>query len=1373
MGTKGYDVFISYSRMDAKHATDIHQLLEGKGLRTFFDRSNLPLGLPWLQALEKAIDDSKAVLILVGPSGFGNTQQYERQYAIFCQTREHALPVIPVILPGAGNIPVGFLHLLTWIDFSRCARVIDAPGELERLLLALRGDETRSAGPREAICPYRGLDAFREEDASFFFGRGNAEDATTPIGALVQKVREHSFVMVVGRSGTGKSSLVFAGLMPALRRNRDKFWTVVSIRPGSDALRALAEAFNPRDPDQGAAEYATKITREVEALQSGDRDQLAQMVADYLATVEGKPDRLLLYVDQWEELYSQAPDTVDPARAGPYRKKVERFIELLLTASRIAPVTVVATVRADFYDPLIRHQELQTILPAQQVILTGMSRTDLEQTITEPAKILGLTFDPPKLVQNILDDVGNDDGMLPLLQFALKETWARRDDGKMTLAAYEAAGGVKEAIKTTAERTFENLSPGEQQAARQLFLRLVTPGEGKEDTRARAVMPEAEIQRKIVQQFASAKARLLVTGSDRASRPIVEVAHEALIRTWPRLREWIDTNREKLRWRAAIVEAKKEWELQDKREDMLLPAGFQLERARTLLNDPGDITIDDISEFVSLSVARAEKDRIKKEEELKQRQEAQRRKARAQLITTCTLSGAALIVAFFLGLLLWETRQTQRRETFVMTGIADRAMSEARYERAMRAALEDLPTGFRMPWHLGWSAPEIEVLEAKLAGAAQASRSQLRLDVHGGEVRSATFSPDGARLLTASEDGVARIWDPGNGALIAELKGHEKGIISAQFNLRGTKIVTASIDHTARIWDTATGAQLVRISGHGGIVFSAAFSPDEKIVATASADGTARLWDAATGRQLLSLEPHAGTVTGVAFNPNGDRVVTALQDRTARVWDTATGAQTLELQGHGNAVRGVAFSPDGTRIVTASWDHTARVWDARTGAELLRLDGHSDAVRSAVFSPDGTRIATASNDGTARVWDARTGATTLQFNGHRAAVVNVAFDKLGERIATASEDGTARVWDCRDPRSLLRLDPGTGFIIGGAFSRDGTRIATASSGRIATIWNASNGNRLVDLVGHEGVVRSVSFNRDGSRIVTASSDKTARVWDTATGHELLRIEGQAPFRSAAFSPDGQRIVTASEDRTATVWSAADASLLLSLKGHQDALWSATFSPLGDRIVTASEDATARVWDAQTGTALAVLRGHDGQAVVSAAFSPDGTRIVTASWDHTALVWDANTGRILPAPIGNGPMKLAHKGFLVFSAAFSPAGDRIVTASGDRNVHVWDATTGVEILSLKGHSANVRAAVFSPDSARLLTTSEDGTALVWDARWLATLHGDQLAYAVCHEKLVGDVQEFNYEDRAADSALSDFVGENACHQYGRPRDGKIK
>src|SRR5262249_22493938 len=256
-------------RADARCAADIDSALRQKGLRTFFDRRDLAPGLPWIRALEEAIGASKAAIILLGPSGLGDTQQYERELAFVRQTGETNFPVVPVVLPGTRDPPFNFLRVVTWVDFSTVAKILDAPDQLQRLLMAVQTRLEDAKAAQLDICPYRGLDAFREEDSAFFFGRGSANDPASPIGQLVAKVRALGFVMVVGRSGSGKSSLVYAGLVPVLRREVNRFWNVLSLRPGSEPLRSLAAAFNPRTESEGAAEYATKITKEADDLRTG------------------------------------------------------------------------------------------------------------------------------------------------------------------------------------------------------------------------------------------------------------------------------------------------------------------------------------------------------------------------------------------------------------------------------------------------------------------------------------------------------------------------------------------------------------------------------------------------------------------------------------------------------------------------------------------------------------------------------------------------------------------------------------------------------------------------------------------------------------------------------------------------------------------------------------------------------------------------------------------------------------------------------------------------------------------------------------------------------------------------------------------------
>jgi WD40 repeat protein/serine/threonine protein kinase len=585
--------------------------------------------------------------------------------------------------------------------------------------------------------------------------------------------------------------------------------------------------------------------------------------------------------------------------------------------------------------------------------------------------------------------------------------------------------------------------------------------------------------------------------------------------------------------------------------------------------------------------------------------------------------------------------------------VANVQMAEASLEMGLfgrvRARLDAAPEAYR-GWDWYW-------LDARF------DRSLAALIGHTGGVLSASFSPDGTRIVTASTDKTARVWDAVTGASLAELTGHTGRVVSASFSPDGTRVVTASYDRTARVWDAVTGASLAELAGHTESLFSASFSPDGTRVVTASNDHTARVWDASTGASVAELIGHTDPVYSGSFSPDGTRIVTVSNDKTARVWDASTGESLAGLTGHTDWVSSASFSPDGTRIVTASTDKTARVWDVSTGA-VAEMARHTESLFSASFSPDGTRVVTASNDKTARVWNAVTGASLAELAGHKDPVFSASFSPEGTQIVTASSDGTARVWDTSTGAPLAELARHTDPVFAASFSPDGTRVVTASSDGTARVWDTSTGASVAELAGHTGRVLSAAFSPDGTRVVTASSDGTARVWDASTGASVTELAGHTEsLFSASFSPDGTRVVTASSDGTARVWDTSTGASVTELAGHIDSVYSASFSPDGTRVVTASSDGTARVWDTETGALLAELTGHPGE-VFSASFSPDGTRIVTASSDNSARVWDASTGASVAELAG-------HIGS-VYSASFSPDGTRIVTASGDKTARIWDA-----------------------------------------------------------------------------------------------------
>ncbi len=578
-------------------------------------------------------------------------------------------------------------------------------------------------------------------------------------------------------------------------------------------------------------------------------------------------------------------------------------------------------------------------------------------------------------------------------------------------------------------------------------------------------------------------------------------------------------------------------------------------------------------------------------------------------------------------------------------------------------------------------------------------------------VSSASFSPDGRRIVTASENSGAQIWDAESGKELQQFEGHSDEVTSASFSSDGQRIVTTSYDNTVRIWDADSGEELQQLDSDWERVNSASFSNDGRRIVTASYDNTVRIWDAASGAELQQLKGYPSTVIIASFSPDGQQIVT-ISEATVRIWDAESGAQLQKVEGHSSIVHSASFSPNGKQIVTASADNTVRIWDAASGAELQKFEGHSSIVHSASFSEDGQRILTASNDNTVRIWDAASGAELQKFEGHSSIVHSASFSKDGQRIVTASYDNTVRIWDTESDKKIQQLEGHSSILNSASFSEDGQRIVTASGDTTARVWNANSGAELQQLKGYEYGVNSASFSPDGQRIVTASWDNTVRVWNAESGKELQQLKGHSSAAySASFSPDGQRIVTASWDNTARVWDAESGAELLQLGGHSSSMNSASFSKDGRRIVTASWDNTARVWDAESGAELLQLDGHSS-IVNSASFSRDGQRIVTASNDNTTRVWDAESGAEL--------LQLDGHSSSVRSASFSRDGQRIVTASDDYTARVWDAESGALLQKLEGHTAPVRGANFSRDGQWIVTASVDNTARIWPAHNLTQL-----------------------------------------------------
>ncbi len=1181
--------------------------------------------------------------------------------------------------------------------------------QLTARFLELAQSARQEDAPAAGIAPYKGLLFFDESDADLFFGRE----------ALTARLAEHvidlamdsssCFLAVVGASGSGKSSLVRAGLAVALKRVG---WDTRVFTPTTNPLKML--------------------------------------MSNLSATRNGNPERVLIVVDQFEEVFTLCRDEMERIA----------FIEKLLASAqeRSKKTTVVIALRADFYSHCAQYPLLRQAVAAEQEYIGQMTAEELRRAIEEPARRGGWEFEPG-LVDVLLNDIGAqgasepEPGALPLLSHALLATWERRRGRTFTLGGYHASGGVRGAIAETAESVFnDQLNQTQQEIARDVFLRLTELGEGTEDTRRRAALNELVRQSAEATQLRAvlntlAEARLITLNEDSA-----EVAHEALIREWQRLHKWLTQDREGLLLHRHLTESAHEWEVRS-HDPAELYRGARLAQAREWALANEERLNASEQGFLAASMDQEQHDTLEREAQRQRELEAAQKlaeteKARAEeqasavkrLRQRGVFLASALVLALVAGIFSGVFANRSSTLATLNAEIANTAQAnevialqerQTAQQQSLISSVRELSSAANLNLEID---PERSILLALLAvnktylidhtvlpeaeealhQAVQASRIELTLHGHTDIVWSAVFSPDGTRIATASADGSAKIWDATTGKKLRSVKGSTYGSVwYAAFSPNGKLLATAGEDKIAYIWNATTGEEVFRLSGHTQQVYHIEFSPDGSRLATVGTDGTAKVWDVLTGKQLLTIDQGGGAVPyWVAFSPDGSRIAVANTggnriEGWASIWDAVTGQLLLTLPRQNAYVNSVAFSPDGKRIVTTSDDQTARIWDANNGKELLTLSGQTTNVANAAYSPDGTRLATAMGNRQVKVLDAATGRELLTLAGHSGGIFTVAFSPDGAHIVTASRDGTAKVWNVSPSRELLTVvnGPAIASPIGAklAYSSDGIRLAVAYSDPIAKVWDATTGKLLLSLAGHTDGVNYIAYNFDGTRIATAGSNGTARIWDAKTGNEELTLPGHEGLVSGiAFSPDGSRIATASFDGTAKIWDAKTGNEEITLSGHDGFVASVAFSPDGSRIATSGFDGTSIVWDVVTGKKLFSLTGHT-DTVRQVAFSPDGTRLATAGLDGSAKLWDAVSGKELHTLSGHtGP---------VFSVAFSSDGKTIATVSGDKTAKLWDVLTGKDLLTLQAPD-ELTGVAFSLDDSQLAVASRDGTARIY-------------------------------------------------------------
>jgi WD40 repeat protein/energy-coupling factor transporter ATP-binding protein EcfA2 len=1140
------------------------------------------------------------------------------------------------------------------------------------------------------VCPYRGLFAFREEDAPFFYGR----DAFTQM--LVEAVQKQSLVAVIGPSGSGKSSVVFAGLIPQLRSERT--WLIEAFRPGDRPFRNLAAKLVPLlETQMSETDQLLEINKLATALRQGDlrlRDAIARILE------KNSGERLLLVADQFEELYTLCRDA---------RERL-LFLDNLLEASEHTPnFTLVLTLRADFLGQALSYRPFGDALQYADLKLSPMNREELQAAVEQPAAMLGVTIESG-LTERILDAVSTQPGDLPLLEFALNQLWAKQRDAQLTHAAYEEIGGVEAALSRYAEEAYGRLNEEEKERARRIFIQLVRPGEGTEDTRRLATRIEVgEENWDLVTRLACA--RLVVSSRDEAlGEETVEIVHEALIGGWERLRLWIELDRNFRTWQERLRASLRQWEASGRDEGALLRGAPLAEAESWLKLRPVELSP---AERVFIQLSLELRDRERKERE--------RRWQR----TIFGLAGGLGVVSILAVGAFWQWQQAEKRRTNAeLNSLSERSQVLFNSDNRVDALIASLIAGIKLKRTIWAEADTRTQVVAKLQQAVYGVRKIKTLEGHNALVRRVSFSPDGKTLVSASDDGIVKLWNL-EGKELQTLKGHNDWVYRVSFSPDSKTFASASADKTIKLWNLQ-GKLLQTLRGHGEAVTSVVFSPDGKTIASASADKTIKLWNL-QGKLLQTLRGHGEAVTSVVFSPDGKTIASASADKTIKLWNlegielqTFKGHSALktiklwnlegrELQtfkGYSALVSSVSFSPDGKTIAGLSPNNTVKLWNIE-GRELQAFKGHNAPVRSVSFSPDGKMIASASGDQTIKLWNLE-GRELQTFKGDSVLVSSISFSPDGKTLASGSDDGTVKLWNLegRELQTLKGHTAGHSALVSSiSFSSDGKTLASGSDDGTVKLWNLE-GRELQTFKGLSNLVISVSFSADGKTIAAASTDGTVKVWNLE-GRELQTFKWhKTPPIYVSFSADGKTIATLHANNTVKLWNLEGRELQtvkVTTIGAANPVISVSFSPDGKTIAVLFANSSVTLWNLENGL-LQYLKRNDKRhstTAYSVSFSPDAKTLASISPDSTVKLWNLE-GRELQTFKGhNAPVR---------SVSFSPDGKTIASASDDGTVKLWNLE-GRELRTFKGHSASVLSISFSPDGKTIASASAE--VILWN------------------------------------------------------------
>lgn len=1170
-------------------------------------------------------------------------------------------------------------------------------------------------------CPYRGLAPFHQQDAPFFYGRQAFVDQ---LACAVEQQRP--VVSVVGPSGSGKSSVVFAGLLPRL--SQDARWLSVTCRPGSRPFEALAAALQPLlAPDTSETDRLIETQRLANALLEAELP--LGRALERLFDLHPQARRLLLVVDPFEELYTLCPE---PAMR-------QRFIDALLATVQPGPCTLLITLRADFMGQALAHRPLADALQAGALLLGPMKREEFRAAIERPAGLQGAAFEPG-LVDRILDNIGQEPGALPLLEFALTLLWERHASGWLTHAAYEAIGQVDGALSRYAEQVFGELDATGQAQARQVFEQLVRPGEGTEGTRRLATRDEiGEANWPLVQRLASQ--RLVVTGLETSTgRETVEVVHEALILHWERLRGWMESDRAFRVWQEGLRAGLRQWEASQQDEGALL-RGAPLTQAEIWLVARPDELSNAETAFIGASVALRQRREAEREAQRRRELANERRGRRLLAALAGVLAVAALIALALTAYSLHQRQQALQAYSRSLSTSAQKALDDGDTTAALALALEATDI----------ANPPTEA-QRVLMDAAYAPGARWRVEAAtlfpglNREVTALAISPDGQTALVGAADGTLVLWDAASRTERLRLVGHTDRINDLAWRRDGRTTLSGSSDGQVILWDLTTGQEVRRFRGHSGVVRAVDLSPDGQVVASGGfagqdmlAPGELILWDTATGAVLRRLTGHTAGIVALVFTPDGrallassgdaeifsDRLPASTDEDTGLVgvtsdmllWDVATGQVRQRFAPWAEDAFSLAINPDGTQALAGSFYAGVSVlWDLQRGARLGELAGHSEGVHGVAFSPDGRQALTGSYDDSLMLWDLTSGQRLTVLNGHDSDVLDLAISPDGRTALSSSRDGGLMQWDLVDAQEMQRLPGHADAVWDVAFSPDGSRALSASGAASPNVqvqdaslrlWDLASGRQLQAAALPVDVIMQVALSPDGRTALAAATDGLIHIWDVVTWQEVGRLEGHAgPPTAIEFTPDGQRALSASVDGTLILWDVPSRQIIHRLDGHGQGLWSLAISPDGRQALSDSGDSSMILWDLQSGQALRSFVRHDppvDSGSSGMAFLPDGRSAISCEQDGMLIEWNLETGEEI--------RRFGPHASLRTRIVISPDGKLAMTSGMDGSLMLWNLESGQLVRRSSGHGVMMDLAI-SPDGGSILAGSSDTTFFQW-------------------------------------------------------------